>query len=125
MTTRVLAGIAGLVWLALAFALFFLMFLMAVMATPASLIFSAIFAAMGIAALTAAALLIVKPARRGILLASAVLGLLFTTIGSLACVRSSEGGALAGEPVLVFVILSAVATLASAASTRKVSTNTP
>lgn len=125
MTTRVLAGIAGLVWLALAFALFFLMFLTAALATPASLIFSAIFAAMGIAALSAAALLIVKPARRGFLLASAVLGLLFTIIGSLAYVRSAEGSALAGELVLVFVILSAMATLASAIGARKVSTNTP
>ena len=125
MTTRVLAGIAGLVWLALAFAVFFLMFLTAALATPAPLIFSAIFAAMGIAALSAAALLIVKPARRGFLLASAVLGLLFTIIGSLAYVRSAEGSALAGELVLVFVILSAMATLASAIGARKVSTNTP
>lgn len=74
----VLARIAGFVWLALAFGLLLLMLLLAALATPTFLIF----ATMGLAALIAAALLLVRPARRGLFIASATMSLVFTEVAS-------------------------------------------
>lgn len=113
MTSKVLARVASLVWFVLASGLLLLTLLMAIMVTPASLIFAAIFAVMGIAALIVAALLIVMPARRWLFVISIVLGSLFTIIGGVTYLRSEEGVLLTAEPILAFATLSLVATLAS------------
>jgi len=113
LTSRVLARVAGCVWFVLASGLLFLTLLMAALVTPASLVFAAIFAAMGIAALIVAASLIVMPARRWLFVPSIVLGSLFTIIGGVTYLRSEEGVLLTAEPLLAFVALSLVATLVS------------
>lgn len=111
MTGLVLARIAGFVWLALAFSLLLPMLLLTALAIPSFLIF----AALGIPALIAAALLLVRPAARGLFAASATMGVLFTAGGIATYLGQSDGQVIGTALVVGFVALSSLAVVVSAA----------
>jgi hypothetical protein len=108
MNRRYLAGLAGLLWLAIAFAFLMAMLLAAALASPAFVIL----AALGVAALGQAAALFARPPSRTLFLASSILGFGVAVLGMLAGLES-RGAVLSAGPIMAVVAVSVAAAVIS------------